>query len=362
MKRLLYTILLLFCFASAAIAEDVWVDESWQHVNAEYDCGDLSLVIDADIMDISEGTSVREYHAEYLSDDFIIRKGQESDWSLLGIDTSRGAWRLPTKDYQEYDFTPDSGTVYPSISLSTLHLRVTAFNSYYIYLDDAHWTYDISPISVDGLTEQQFSEYVENVASICGYQVGNMVQFQQVNDVGAVRNLISAANRASSAEYKPDADKAAEYLFAQAYYPVYYNGLRLYSGTYSAAEDGMEIPPLNLRIAVTSGHGLAFCSSVLLDLSDLAPIGDEQSAITARDVISIMADYYNNTSKPGTERITVKQIALEYVPKTGEKASDQGFTLYPAWVVRYELETEQGERISLYQGYHAATGESLFVR
>ena len=53
-------------------------------------------------------------------------------------------------------------------------------------------------------------------------------------------------------------------------------------------------------------------------------------------------------------------MMLEYVPMTGDVSASNGFSLYPAWVVKYTLEQESGEQITTYQAYHAVTGQPLF--
>lgn len=117
MKRFLafFVCLLLVC-ASAAMAEEYWVEENWQQVNREIDCDGLKLVIDAQVMQVPEGTTVQEYHTNTLSSKFMKDRMNAVDWSELGVDISKGKWRQPTKDWPEYVYTSKKYS-YPSFGL-----------------------------------------------------------------------------------------------------------------------------------------------------------------------------------------------------------------------------------------------------
>lgn len=106
-----------------------------------------------------------------------------------------------------------------------------------------------------------------------------------------------------------------------------------------------------MRMAVTAQHGIAMVDSVLFDPAAFQPLGGAQSALGAEQAIRFL---------PGVRQIAIHQMALEYVAMTGDVSASQGYTLYPAWVVRYTREMEHGEPFSFYEAYHAVTGQPLF--
>lgn len=361
MKKWLACLFLLSLFSvSASFAEDIWIKEVWQQVNQEIDCDGLLLIIDARVLQPQDNTSVQEYKLERLSNDFMINKGKQIDWSQLGCDTFHGTWRPPTKSFPEYCYVTDD-TIFPTCFIGMLcTLNVQNFDPDYIYDSNETFSYDVSQIAISGLTEDQVREYAENVASACGYQLGNILRVHRGDQPDMVHDSISAVNAKEGALHSPDLNKVEEYLFVDAIYPVYFNGLRLYSGDYMSTADLIEIPNMNMRIAVTSGHGIAFVNSVMLDPATLEATSKEQPILSEQEAINCIVKKYSNIFLPGIKQITVHQIALEYVPMTGDISASKGFSLYPAWVARITIETDSHEAITTYEAYHAVTGKPLF--
>ncbi len=349
----------LLCLTAAQADSSVWVEEEWRHISQELDCDGLPLLIDARVLQLPEGMTVQEYHVERLSDAFMLEKGNQTDWSLLGCDTSNGSWRYPTSEWPEYHFNgPD---VYPHCSigaLGTMDLQ-NIDPDYILYLSGTYSdTIDLSPIN--RLTEEQVKAYAESVAAACGNQLGNAVRMFRCDQAEDIRGCIDTLRKKGTAQYAPDPAKAEEYLFFDIYYPVYFQGLRLYSGEYTSTVSGIEIPNLNMRMAVTAEHGIAMVASVLFDPAAFQPLGGAQSALGAEQAVRCIQDKYANLFLPGVRQITIHQMVLEYVAMTGDVGASQGYTLYPAWVVRYTREMEHGEPFSFYEAYHAVTGQPLF--
>lgn len=358
-KLRLFLIITLIIISSAASAESIWIEEEWQLSYQEIDCDGLPLIIDAKILQIQEDASVQEYHLERLSSTFMVEKGRQINWLLLGCDTSNGQWRKPTDSFPEYQFNGPS--IFPACSINALcSLSVQNIDPYYIYHTNEEDPYNPNLLPINRLTEAKVKEYAEQVASACGYQLGNILRVYRGDDVDVVRGSIIKAIEKRGAEYSPDPTKAEEYLFIDVYYPIYYNGLRLYSGDYTSTPDLVEIPNMNMRMIVTEGHGIILVDSVMLDLSTLQPMGNPQSVISVEEAISAIQMKYSDMFLPGIKQIVVHQMALEYVPMTGDLSASKGFTLYPAWVIRLTMETDDGETYSLFEAYHAISGRPLF--
>ena len=361
-KKFLPALFLLLLAIPLASAEDIWVDESWEHISQSYDCDGLSLVFDAEVLCVTDGTTGREYHVDLMDEDFQHKIGQESDWSVLGFDSDKQTWREPTKAFPEFTYIPQDGTVYPSVSIGTIcELHIHMFNSSYTSYGMDHWLYASESPEVDSAFSDTLTAAAKEMAAICGYQIGGMTRLYQVSDTETLQNLITTANQLGSENYRLDENDAASYAFADACFSVYYNGLRLYSGAYCSTTDGIEVRNMDLRVQVTAGHGIAYIQSVLLDLSKVTPTSEEQPVISREEIIDCIVEDYSSLLLLGTKQITVKQMSLEYVPMTGDETSSQGFTLYPAWVLRYEMEEEDGTVMQgFYSGYSAITGKRLF--
>lgn len=358
-KFILFLLAMILYCTSMGLAEGVWVEEEWSHVSQKIDCDGLGLVIDARILQIPENTMAQEYHLERLSNDFVISKGQQIDWLQLGCDTSNGSWRKPTDAWPEYDFTTKD-VIFPTCSIAVYNLLlVHNLNPEYIYETQADLFLDtVNQIGIEGLTKKQFMAYAEAVASACDYQLGNILRIHRVDQPNMIRESIEAANKKPGSKLDPE--KAEEYAFVDAYFPIYFNGLRLYSGDYQGTVDLLEVPNMNLRLAATSGHGIVLINSAILDPAALQAIGDPQLVLTEQEAIQCIADKYSNMIMPGVDQIFVHQMALEYVPITGDVSARKGYTLYPAWVARISFETDTHETITTYEAFHAVTGRPLF--
>lgn len=359
MKRWLCLLLLALLCGKAALAEEVCVEENWRHVQQEEDCGDVRIVVDAQVMVPAEGAMVQNYHLGRLSSDFMQERGQAIDWASIGCDTSRGRWRKPNQTFEELTFTSGKA-IYPYCSIGALgFMDVQAYSPEYIYATAESSADDVQSIGMEGLTEAQVRSYAAQVAQVCGCRLGRIIRFHQVSDADAVREGMEKANRKSSAACRLNSEAAAEYCFAEVYYPVYFQGLRLYSGSYQTAENGIEVPPMLLRMAVTAGHGLAFASCPLLDPDTLAPEGEAQAALSPEAAMRCLLDSYETKKQSAYRKITVYELVLEYLPMTGDVSVKAGYTLCPAWVARCVLETASGQTIAIEQAVHAVTGERL---
>ena len=360
MKRvLLFFLLFSLCSTTAAFAENVWMDEGWQQVYREMDCDGLPMIVNARVLKVPEGTTAREYHTKRLSDEFMVEKGQKIDWSLLNCNTSQGKWRYPTSMWPEYQFNGDD--IYPLCSISALcSMLVNTRNSDYLtrmsgtYPDET----DMSPIG--NLTEEQVNAYAEQVAAACGCQLGKPIRVFRGDQVEDVRKNIEACIRQTGTHYNPNPAEAEEYRFFDVWYPVYFQGLRLYSGEYISTAEGIEIPNMNMRLGVTTGHGLILAQCVVFDPFTFVAEGPAQHILSVEDAIECFREKYANMFLPGVRQITVSQIAMEYVAMTGDVSATKGYTLYPAWVAQYTMEMDDGDAVSSYEAYHAVTGRPLF--
>lgn len=352
---LLIVISLLY---TSGLAESVWVEEDWQHVNMELDCDGLPLVIDADVLQVPENNMVREYHTYSLSYDFMVTKGNEIDWSALGCDTSLdGEWRYPTKAWPEYAYRAKDS--YPCCDIGALcSIDVRTSNSAYAQSITGHFTEEIDLSPLGSLTEEQIREYAEKVANTCGLQLGNPIKMFRGEDVEEIRMWIE--KNYVDGGYGPKPEDAEDWRFIDIFYPAYFQGLRLYSGAYRSTTDLLEVPCWWMRMMVTAENGLLYVDSPLLDPSRFEATGEEQKALNVDEAIAAIQKNYAEMYLPGLKQVTITKMALEYVAVTGDISASSGYTFYPAWVVNYTWEYESGKTFSSNDGYHAVTGKKIF--
>ena len=366
----LFLCLLMVC-ASAAMAEDYWVEENWQKINREIDCDGLQLVIDARVMQVPEGTMVQEYHTKILNNEFMKETMNEVDWSKFGVDTSSGKWRQPTKDWPEYTYTSGEN-IYPTFSLFSINKFIfrkcspeyaNDLSGSGTYLQGKYpETVDLSPIGT--LTETQVREAAEKVAEICGVQLGqpmNALRVEQVEVVrAAMERVINLYGNIEGISLNP-AD-AEEYLFMDVLFPVYFHGLRLYSGAYESTTSGIEIPDLYMRIIVTKDHGLISARCPVFDPDDFVATTEPQRALNAEEMIDSISEQFANLYLPGVKQVTLNRLALEYAAVAGDVSASTGYTVYPVWVASYTYIMEREDRapVMVYYGYDAITGQRMF--
>lgn len=357
-KMICCLLVMLSLLCTSGLAESVWVEEDWQHVNEQLDCDGLPLVIDADVLQVPENNMVREYRTYALNHDFMVAKGNEIDWSALGCDTSLdGTWRYPTKAWPEYAYHAKES--YPSFIINSLcSMHVRSCYPEYAKHDSGNFSdeFDLSPLG--SLTEEKIREDAETVANTCGLQLGNPIKMYRVEDTEQIRTWIEESH--FDGIYQPQAENAEDWRYIEIYYPVYFQGLRLYSGTYKITVDDLEVPTWWMRMTVTAEKGLLSVQTPIFDPSRFEATGEEQKALNVDEAIAAVQKNYAEMYLPGLKQVTITKMALEYVAVTGDVSASSGYTFYPAWVVNYTWEYESGETFSSNQGYHAVTGKRIF--
>lgn len=223
-------------------------------------------------------------------------------------------------------------------------------------------TIDLSPIGT--LTETQVKEAAEKVAEICGVQLGQPVGVFRADQVEVVRaameRQINLYGNIKGVSLNP-AD-AEEYLYMDVSFPVYFQGLRLYSGRYESTMNGMEVPYLYMWIIVTKDHGLIMADCPVFDPDDFVATTEPQRALNAEEMIDSISEQFANMYLPGVKQVTLNRLALEYAAVAGDVSASTGYTVYPVWVASYTdiMEREDRAPITYFYGYDAITGQRMF--
>ena len=353
----------IFCFSCAFADGNVWVNETWEQIDREFDCDGLPLFIHAKVLEVPEGTEVCEYHLKKLSKETVVEKGKQIDWAALDCDISSGEWKLPTQSEPAYSFISKS-TRFPVVHLYQF-CNMDLFNLDYSYMyDDCEPGQNEVPtdqIGINGVSREEIMQDAETVATECGFQLGNVLEVNKCDDPETISERIRSYTKRMGWDESYYPKEAADYAFIDLTFPVYYNGLRLFSGRWTSLDNNLEVPNMNMRMIVTPGYGISEVESMLFAGSQLLAITELKPAMNAEEVIQCIEDKYTNMFFQGVKSVTVQSMALEYMTITGDWASDKPYTLYPAWIAQTCLEWEdESDPYIYYEAYDAVTGRPLF--
>ena len=362
-KVVIILILALMCFTCALADNSIWVEETWGQIDRELNCDGLPLFIHAKVLEVPEGTEVCEYLLEKLSREAVIEKAKQINWDALDFDTSSGEWRKPTKSDPAYSFISKSLPV--SVCNLYLYCNMDLYNLDHSYMyDDCDPGQNEVPtdqIGINGVSREEIMQDAETVATECGFQLGTVLEVNKCDDPETISERIRSYTKRMGWDESYYPKEAADYAFIDLTFPVYYNGLRLFSGRWTSLDNNLEVPNMNMRMIVTPGYGISEVESMLFAGSQLKAITESKSAMNVDEAIHCIEEKYTNMFFPGVKSVTVQSMALEYVTITGDWASEKPYTLYPAWVARISIEYEEYDNpYMFYEAYDAVTGKPLF--
>ena len=357
-------LLILFCFTSAVAEDDIWVEETWKQIDREVDCDGLPLLIHARVLSVPDEVEACEYQMDNLSNEFMNQIRNKVDWAALGCDTSNGKWRAPSKAWPEYIFLSEPD-IYPSCEIrSNCRLQIDNMSSGYLRASEPLVYTNTELIEIKGISNDYIMSQAEMIASECGIQLGNILRVGQCDDVERIHHDLIIAAESAGRNTDIDVETAAGYVFADVIYPVYFNGLRLYSGDQVSTSEEYWIPDMHMRVAVTAGRGVLSVDSPLIDSNHMKAVTEMKPVISVEEVLRCMENRYSSIYRPDLKSVTVQTLALEYVPISKIDFSSKGFTLYPAWVAQTheKWRNESGELWDWvgYEAYDARTGEVIF--
>ena len=364
MKRaMIIFILIMICFSSAFADGSIWIEESWKQIDRELDCDGLPLFIHAKVLEVPEGTEVCEYLLEKLSREAVIEKAEQINWEALNFDTSSGEWQMPIKSDPVYMFVSEP-SLFPLCHLyQYCSMNLYTLDPYYMYENSSHEDYidDLNQIEINGVSREEIMQDAETIATEFGFQLGGILRANKCDDPDTISERMSSYIKRMgwSESYYPK--QAANYTFVDLTFPVYYNGLRLFSGCWTSLDNNLEVPNMNMRMIVTPGYGISEVESMLFAGSQLKAITESKPAMNVDEAIRCIEEKYTNMFLSGVKSVTVQSMALEYVTITGDWASEKPYTLYPAWVVQISIEDEEyDDPYMFYEAYDAVTGKPLF--
>lgn len=338
-----------------AYAENIWVDESWHHLSQTMALDGEELVFDAEVLDVPANAEAREYYALPITDDFIRRRMQEIDWEKLGCGMQNPTWYPDPPGY--LGFGTEEGGLRSNGSISrpgSIVASSASEYSLYVKINNGYEDFDNSCEPLGSLSYQDMTACAEGVAAACGFKLGKPVRSQRFTDVKGIYEAFETV-------HSPISPEAAEgYQFITLFYPVYFQGLRLFSGRMPPASGNTQIIPMELWLTISRDHGPVHIQGPLLDAARFTPMGQPQRVLTEEELIECVKRYYENMPFQKTARILVHTMTLEYVPITVDSEIVENYTLYPVWVLEVTYEHKDGAKFTVNIGFHAATGQPLF--
>ncbi len=359
MKRIIACLTLILVFFSSACADSsVWVEESWSRIDREVDCNGHPLLIHAKVLEIPDGLEVCQYHLDYLNMDYMAEKAEQIDWAALDFDTTVGSWN---RKGDTYSFLPDKG-FYPHCHLySICDIQLTNTDNEYIYEAGTTHSVDVDHIEIEGLSREKIMEKAEEAAAALGIRLGDVLRVNKFEDTQKIYESMNEIVTAHGTVEPIAPEEAAGYAFTDVVFPVYINGMRFFSGTWSCMGMKTDIPNMYFQLVVSPGHGILQIESALIDPKRLKAITEPQPVISVEEVLNRIEKKYAEEDWENKKSATVQTVALEYAPVTNDITSGKGYTVHPAWVARISEDiTVFDEPYTYYTGYDAVTGELLF--
>lgn len=360
MKLIATMLFLLLVFSICpAVAETVWADESWDHVERTLDCDGLPMIVDANVLMIQPGTTVREYKTEKLSNSYAKRIVRSIDWKAFGVIESDGR------------YINDAGYYY---SGGDVGFGAYPFFELFVRYDDAPYTdnvvgyrYDLDQSDLLNLSWQNIMHQAELVATQLNMQIGQPLYMRRLESFllsaqamykdhwEEIRNTSFRPPYSSKVYTDEELDNIKT---IEVFMPAYYNGMRLYSGT-SVGSPGETFIPLT-SFALRMHHEGWIVSMSCPLFNTWTPRGKESSLLSFDEALQRLQETYANMYLPGVSGIYVHEAALEYTLMSADQTARKGFTVYPTWVFRISLQYGEDAGSMNYVGIHAISGEKIY--
>lgn len=360
MKRIVHSlimmlVMMLLCWSASA--ESVWVEETWEHVSRELDCDGLPMTVNADVLAVTPGTTVREYQTVKQTNAFARDAVASIDWEALDFDTSIQQTVSDDILYY-YNGNPHSEKVGSDYSYGAgfydLHVRYNAMP--YGYVDDMLYELDTSDFGA--LTWEGIMKRAESAAEVLNIQIGQPRSMKRTESYKAA-DAYWELNLPYLSQFGYTEEDLEQGGTIEVFMPAYYQGMRLYSGEQVGlpGESRMLEPLFSLRLDRDGWLVSMYCPL----FNGWTPKGEEATPLTFEDALENLRQAYANMYLPNVAGIAVHEAALEYVLMSSDFVARDGFTAYPTWVFQMNLKYDGEEEGDMeYVGIHAITGEKIF--
>lgn len=360
MKRIVSFMMLLLVFnIQIAFGEDVWVNETWVHMERTIDCDGLPMLFDAEILQVPYGTTAREYHTERLSNDFAQKKVSDIDWLAFDCDLEGGKW-IKDSGYYYTNIDKDCFVGIQTFCELGVHNRGVINESPYSYIA-AETIYELDQRPLGDLTWDDAIKRAAQAANALGIQLGQPKYMQRCDDfIAQAREHFGSYFDDIWQQSFPDLtpEEADGIKTIEIHFPVYYQGLRLYSGETFGLQGETFIPMMNFDLQLHKSGQILTLRCPFYDKWTAS--SEDAPVLSIEEAVDCLQAVYADMYLPGVTCIRVHEAALEYTAITGDQYANQGFSIYPAWVFRITMELDSGEQLMEYVGFHALTGKQLF--
>ena len=336
-------------------AEDIWVQETWHRVQDTLDCDGVPLRIDARVMDVEPGATAREYHLSRISNSYAKRAVQTMiNWQKLGFSPREEGW-LEDTGYYQTDLSVRAG-VYTMCEMNGSRKNDPALKNgkyYCLYTMDTTDEMDFTPLP--GLEYERVAEYAALAAGELGYRLGEP-QYMKRMDKETIRQDMLFWRDVMPDECNLSEDEMEALQCFVVEYPVYYRGLRLFSGHPPGMPGESFLLPMSLRVMM-GNEGVVSLEAPYFEAFE--PKGEEKPIITGDMALQKMREAYADMFLGNITSMLVKEVSFAYCAISGDATAKRGFTLYPVWWISVE-EIDSCYSFVTAHGFHAITGRKLF--
>lgn len=360
MKLIAVILSLVLIFSlGAAGAETVWTDESWDHVERTLDCDGLSMIVDANVLALQPGITVREYKTEKISNSHAKKVARSIDWEAMGVYESGGK------------YVNDAGYYFAGASTS---FGVYPFFELFVSTNDSPYAdnvvdycYDLNQSDLLDLSWHDIMQQAELIATCLNMQIGQPRYMKRLESFlqsaramyedhwEDVRNLSFCPPYASKVYTDEELDNIKT---IEIFMPAYYNGMRLYSGTSVGLPGEAFIPLTSFALRMHHEGWMVSMSCPIFDT--WTPISEESLPLTFDEALLCLQESYADMYLPGVSGIIVHEAALEYTLIAADQTARKGFSVYPTWVFRISLRYDGDSGFMNYVGIHAISGKKIF--
>jgi len=229
---------------------------------------------------------------------------------------------------------------------------------YTYILADRISTLDQRPLG--GLTWVEIQEKTRDITNYLGVTIGEPVGMKRCDDYLAVGRASGEPIDQYWAKYFPSVkeDELEDVKTIEVFYPVYWNGKRLYSGENQAMPGESFILPCPFSLSMH--HTGTIISMHCPYFSAWESMGNETQAISLEDAIECLQAIYADLYLPGVKQIVVSNGDLCYVPIAGDARATKGFHVYPCYVFFVTQINDDDSHYQCNVGIHAITGNQIF--
>lgn len=150
----------------ATLAEPVWVEESWHHLNETLDCDGMPLIVDAEVLDLPVDATEQEFDVTSYTAAELRRKAEEFDWARLGCDMRHVTWYDDDGSRGFYDLGDHFGNGGGVRLTGTIEFCQTPQYYYHVHMSNSYEDFDNSYDALGSLSYQEMADHAQRIGNL----------------------------------------------------------------------------------------------------------------------------------------------------------------------------------------------------